>query len=82
MRVFYSILVGETSLDNARLYREVAQARDQLDIILQRVADGIIVYDSHSKIIYTNERLRRYLAILRYKLCCKRLHLTTKSSSG
>jgi PAS domain S-box-containing protein len=55
MRVFYSMLVGETSLDNARLYREVAQARDQLDIILQRVADGIIVYDSHSKIIYTNE---------------------------
>ncbi|MFL5694082.1 MAG: PAS domain S-box protein [Ktedonobacteraceae bacterium] len=43
------------ALDNARLYREVAQARDQLDIILQGVADGIIVYDSHSQIIYVNE---------------------------
>jgi PAS domain-containing protein len=43
------------ALDNARLYREVAQARDQLDIILQGVADGIIVYDTHSQIIYANE---------------------------
>lgn len=43
------------ALDNARLYREVAQARDQLDIILQGVTDGIIVYDTHSQIIYANE---------------------------
>jgi PAS domain S-box-containing protein len=42
------------ALDNARLYQEVAQARDQLDIILQGVADGIIVYNTFSKIIYAN----------------------------
>ncbi len=43
------------ALDNARLHREVGQARDQLDIILQGVADGIIVYDPGSQIIYANE---------------------------
>lgn len=43
------------ALDNARLYQEVKQARDQLDIILQGVADGIIVYDKSSQIIYANE---------------------------
>lgn len=43
------------ALDNARLYREAAQARDQLDIILQGVADGIIVYNSDSQIVYANE---------------------------
>src|SRR6202035_1500002 len=43
------------ALDNARLYREVAQARDQLEIILQGAADGIIVYDKDSQIIYANE---------------------------
>src|SRR5438477_530594 len=43
------------ALDNARLYREVQQARDQLAIILQGVADGIIVYDKNSQIIYANE---------------------------
>ncbi|HLJ33005.1 MAG TPA: DUF4118 domain-containing protein, partial [Ktedonobacteraceae bacterium] len=31
------------ALDNARLFRDVQQARNQLDIILQGVADGIIV---------------------------------------
>ncbi|TMC61541.1 MAG: PAS domain S-box protein, partial [Chloroflexota bacterium] len=43
------------ALDNAQLYREVQQARDQLAIILQGVADGIIVYDKNSQIIYANE---------------------------
>jgi PAS domain S-box-containing protein len=43
------------ALDNARLYNEVQQARNQLEIILQGVADGIIVYDKDSKIIYANE---------------------------
>ena len=43
------------ALDNARLFRDVQQARDQLDIILQGVADGIIVYDPASQIIYANE---------------------------
>ncbi|SRR6266496_3204230 len=43
------------ALDNARLHREVGQARDQLDIILQGVADGIIVYGPDGQIIYANE---------------------------
>jgi PAS domain S-box-containing protein len=43
------------ALDNARLYNEVQQARNQLEIILQGVADGIIVYDKDSRIIYANE---------------------------
>ncbi len=43
------------ALDNARLYREVQQSRDQLDIILQGVADGILVYAPDSRIMYANE---------------------------
>jgi PAS domain S-box-containing protein len=43
------------ALDNAHLYREVQQTRDQFDIILQGVADGIIVYAPNSQIIYANE---------------------------
>jgi PAS domain S-box-containing protein len=43
------------ALDNARLYREVQQSRDQLDIILQGVADGIVVYASDSRMLYANE---------------------------
>ena len=43
------------ALDNARLYREVQQSRDQLDIILQGVADGILVYAPDSRILYANE---------------------------
>ncbi len=37
------------ALDNARLYREVQQSRDQFDIILQGVADGILVYTPDSQ---------------------------------
>jgi PAS domain S-box-containing protein len=47
------------ALDNARLYNEAQQARDQLEIILQGVADGIIVYDKDSRIIYANEAAAR-----------------------
>jgi PAS domain S-box-containing protein len=47
------------ALDNARLYKEAQQARDQLEIILQGVADGIIVYDKGSRIIYANEAAAR-----------------------
>jgi PAS domain S-box-containing protein len=47
------------ALDNARLYREVQQSRDQLDIILQGVADGIFVYLSHTQIMYANEAAAR-----------------------
>ena len=47
------------ALDNARLYREVRRSRDQFDIILQGVADGIIVYDSESRILYANDAAAR-----------------------
>lgn len=47
------------AIDNARLYREVGQARDQLEIILQGVADGIIVYENDRKVIYANEAAAR-----------------------
>jgi len=43
------------ALDNARLYRAVQQSRDQLEIILQGVADGIIVYATENHILYVNE---------------------------
>jgi signal transduction histidine kinase len=43
------------ALDNARLYREARQARDQLAIILHGVADGILVYAPDSSILYANE---------------------------
>lgn len=42
------------ALDNARLYREAAQTRDQLEIILQGVADGIVVYTDDNQIMYAN----------------------------
>ncbi|MBV9228643.1 MAG: PAS domain S-box protein, partial [Chloroflexi bacterium] len=47
------------ALDNARLYREVQQSRDQLDIILQGVADGIIAYAPDSRIMYANDAAAR-----------------------
>lgn len=47
------------ALDNARLYNEARQAREQLEIILQGVADGIIVYDRNSRIVYANEAAAR-----------------------
>ncbi|MBV9231383.1 MAG: PAS domain-containing protein, partial [Chloroflexi bacterium] len=47
------------ALDNAQLYREVQQSRDQLDIILQGVADGIVVYAPDSRIMYANEAAAR-----------------------
>lgn len=43
------------ALDNARLYQEAQQSRDQLDIILQGVADGILVYAANSRLLYANE---------------------------
>ena len=43
------------AIQNARFYRAVQQSRDQLDIILQGVADGIVVYDTPNHIIYANE---------------------------
>ena len=43
------------ALENARLYREVQQNRDQFDIILRGVADGIIVHAPTNRVLYANE---------------------------
>ncbi len=43
------------ALDNARLYREMTQARDQLEIILQGAADGIVVYAKNGQVTYAND---------------------------
>jgi PAS domain S-box-containing protein len=51
------------AIEHARLYQEVQQARDQLTIILQGVADGIIVFDQHGQIIYANEAAARVLGM-------------------
>ncbi len=43
------------ALDNAILYRQVQQSRDQLDVILRGVADGITVQDPNGRVIYAND---------------------------
>lgn len=43
------------AIQNAWLYREAQQSRDQLDIILQGVADGILVYTPDNRLLYGNE---------------------------
>lgn len=43
------------AIQNARLYREAQQSRDQLEIILQGVADGILVYTPDNRLLYVNE---------------------------
>ncbi|MFL5626146.1 MAG: ATP-binding protein, partial [Ktedonobacteraceae bacterium] len=43
------------ALDNAILYRQVQQSRDQLDVILRGIADGITVQDVNGRVVYANE---------------------------
>ena len=43
------------ALEHAQLYRDARQSRDQFDIILQGVADGILVYASDNQLLYVNE---------------------------
>ncbi|TMD60064.1 MAG: PAS domain S-box protein [Chloroflexi bacterium] len=43
------------ALDNAILYRQVQQSRDQLDVILRGIADGITVQDVNGSVIYAND---------------------------
>ncbi len=47
------------AIDNARLYQEAQKARDQLSIILQGVADGIVVWDKDDHVVYANEAAAR-----------------------
>lgn len=43
------------AIDNARLYQEAQKTRDQLNIILQGVVDGISVLDRHGRLVFMNE---------------------------
>jgi PAS domain S-box-containing protein len=43
------------ALDNAIIYRQAQQARDELHAILQNVADGITVQDTKGSLIYVND---------------------------
>jgi signal transduction histidine kinase len=47
------------AIQHARLYQAVGQSRDQLEIILQGVADGIVVYAPGSRMLYANEAAAR-----------------------
>ena len=43
-----------------RMVEEAARAKEQLEIILQNVADGIIMVDSHDRLIYANNVIVRW----------------------
>src|SRR5947209_5303378 len=43
------------ALDNAILYQQAQQSRDQLDVILRGIADGITVQDVNGSVIYAND---------------------------
>ena len=43
------------ALDNAILYQQAQQSRDQLDVILRGIADGITVQDVNGTVIYAND---------------------------
>jgi diguanylate cyclase (GGDEF)-like protein/PAS domain S-box-containing protein len=55
-------------VDNARLYtdlrhveEELRQSRDQLEVILGGIADGIVVQDSERQLVYANDAAARTL---------------------
>ena len=55
-------------VDNARLYtnlrhtdEELRQSRDQLEVILDGIADGILVQDAESGLVYANDTAARTL---------------------
>lgn len=43
------------ALEHAQLHHDVQQSRDQLNIILHGVADGILLYAPENQILYANE---------------------------
>ncbi len=47
------------AIQNAWLYREAQQSRNQVEIILQGVADGILVYTPDNRLLYGNEAAAR-----------------------
>jgi serine phosphatase RsbU (regulator of sigma subunit)/PAS domain-containing protein len=48
-------------LENARLYQELARARDELEAILAGVADAVTVQDPSGKLVYANDAAVRLL---------------------
>ena len=48
-------------LENARLYGELASARDELEAILAGVADAVTVQDANGRLVYVNEAAVRLL---------------------
>jgi serine phosphatase RsbU (regulator of sigma subunit)/PAS domain-containing protein len=42
-------------LENARLYRELAEARDELEGILTNIADAVTVQDVRGRLVYAND---------------------------
>jgi PAS domain S-box-containing protein len=49
------------AVDNARLYEEAQSSRNQLEVILRGVADGITAQDPSGQIIYANETAARMI---------------------
>ena len=47
------------AVDNARLYEEMHGAKDELEVILSSVADGITAQDSNGRLVYANEAAAR-----------------------
>jgi len=50
-------------LENARLYRELEHARDDLEAILAGVADAVTVQDASGRLIYVNEAAVRLIGV-------------------
>ena len=48
-------------LENARLYRELERARDELEAILAGVADAVTVQDPSGRLVYANDAAVRLL---------------------
>jgi PAS domain S-box-containing protein len=47
------------AVDNARLYKEIRGSRDELESILEGVADGVTAQDPTGRVIYANEAAAR-----------------------
>lgn len=48
------------AIDNADLYRKIRHSRDQLQVILEGVADGIMMEDINGTILYANRAIANF----------------------
>lgn len=51
------------AIDNARLFRDIEQARDRLQVILDSMREGIILISEAGQIALANPRVRRLLGL-------------------